>query len=180
VWGISPVDDAGDMSPTPPASPRGRPADDPAVIVVGVDGSPGGAAALDFALAEGYSRGLTVEVVTAWLSNPTQVAPAFDNPVDAGRALARALQDHAVGEAYRRVAVRPEVTRLIVHDHPGRVLTARADGAAMVVVGSGRQSSASRKVLGSVGEYCLRHSSAPVVVVPEPRAVAARVEAAAS
>jgi len=57
----------------------------------------------------------------------------------------------------------------------------------MVVVGSGRQSSASRKVLGSVGEYCLRHASAPVVVVPEPHSAeprflvpGARVEVAAS
>lgn len=157
------------MSTPAPAPTRGRSADSPPVIVVGVDGSSGSAAALDFALAEGCSRGLGVEVVTAWLTNPERSGPAFSTPVEAGRALAWALQDHALGAAYARCARRPDVTQIVVHDHPGRVLTARSDGAVMVVVGSGRQSSASRKVLGSVGEYCLRHSAAPVVVVPESR-----------
>lgn len=156
------------MTSPAPAATRGRASDGPAVIVVGVDGSSGSAAALDFALAEGHSRGLVVELVTAWLSNPERVGPAFNDPVEAGRALARALQEHALGAAYVRTSVRPVVSRLVVHDHPGRVLAARSEGAVMVVVGSGRQSAASRKVLGSVGEYCLRHASAPVVVVPEP------------
>ncbi|MDX6359000.1 MAG: hypothetical protein QOH37_2054 [Nocardioidaceae bacterium] len=159
------------MSTSAPAATRERPADGPAVIVVGVDGSSGSAAALDFALAEGHSRGLGVELVTAWLSNPERVGPAYASPVEAGRALARALQDHALGSAYARTSARPAVTHVVVHDHPGRVLAARAEGAVMVVVGSGRQSAASRKVLGSVGEYCLRHATAPVVVVPEPHSV---------
>ncbi|WP_151083546.1 universal stress protein [Nocardioides cynanchi] len=165
---------------TPSASPgsRGRSADDPPVIVVGVDGSQGSAAALDFALSEGHSRGLGVELVTGWLANPRQAGPGATSPVDAGRALALALQDLELSAALARGLPRPPVTHVVVHDHPGRVLAARSAGAAMVVVGSGRMSSASRKVLGSVGEYCLRHSSAPVVVVPEPRE--AHAEAAAS
>jgi nucleotide-binding universal stress UspA family protein len=156
------------MTTSGPAATRGRPADGPAVIVVGVDGSSGSAAALDFALVEGHSRGLDVELVTAWLSNPEHVGPAFSSPVEAGRSMALALQDHALAAAYARTSVRPVVTQLVVHDHPGRVLAARAEGAVMVVVGSGRQSPASIKVLGSVSEYCLRHASVPVVVVPEP------------
>ena len=166
------------MTRSAAATSRGRSAADPTVIVVGVDGSPGSAAALDFALTEGRSRGLGVEVVTAWLSNPRQVGSAFADPVDAGRALARALQELALGAASARGTSRPPVTRVVVHDHPGRVLAARSEGAAMVVVGSGRHSSASRKVLGSVGEYCLRHSTAPVVVVPEPPAATGMAAAA--
>jgi nucleotide-binding universal stress UspA family protein len=165
------------MTSSAPAATRGRPADGPAVIVVGVDGSSGSAAALDFALAEGHSRGLVVELVTAWLSNPEQTGPAHISPVEAGRSMALALQEQALDAAYTRTAVRPVVTHVVVHDHPGRVLTARADGAAMVVVGSGRQSPASLKVLGSVGEYCLRHANAPVVVVPEPDASERRAPA---
>jgi nucleotide-binding universal stress UspA family protein len=166
------------MTSSAPAATRARPAGGPAVIVVGVDGSSGSAAALDFALAEGHSRGLSVELVTAWLSNPERTGPAHASPVEAGRALARALQDHALGAAYARTSLRPEVTQVLVHDHPGRVLAARSEGAVMVVVGSGRQSAASRKVLGSVGEYCLRHSTAPVVVVPEPPAATGMAAAA--
>jgi nucleotide-binding universal stress UspA family protein len=158
------------MASSVPAASRGRLADDPAVIVVGVDGSAGSAAALDFALSEGYSRGLGVEVVTAWLANPVRVGPGFSSPLEAGRSLARALQEHVLCEAFASNPARPTVTRVVVRDHPGRVLSARSKGAAMVVVGSGHRSSASRKVLGSVGEYCLRHSSVPVVVVPDPTA----------
>ena len=40
-----------------------------AVIVVGVDGTAGATAALEFALAEGRKRGCPVEVVTAWLGS---------------------------------------------------------------------------------------------------------------
>jgi nucleotide-binding universal stress UspA family protein len=38
----------------------------------------------------------------------------------------------------------------------------------MVVVGSGSPSSVSHQVLGSVAEYCVRHSPVPVVIVPAP------------
>jgi nucleotide-binding universal stress UspA family protein len=159
------------MSSLDHAATRGRVPDGADVIVVGVDGSPGSAAALDVALAEGLSRGATVEVVTAWLWNPTRVDPAYSSPLEAGRAITQSLQDATLQSALGRLAERPSVVQVVVHDHPGRVLVARAVGSVMVVVGSGLQPSASRKVLGSVGEYCLRHSSAPVVIVPEPREV---------
>jgi nucleotide-binding universal stress UspA family protein len=149
------------------AMARARRPDGPAVIVVGVDGSPGSAAALEFALREGLSRAATVEVVTAWLTNPTGVHPAFGGALEAGRAVTQSLQDHTLTAVLARLSVHPTVVQVVVHDHPGRVLVARAEGSSMVVVGSGSQSSASRKVLGSVGEYCLRHATAPVVVVPE-------------
>jgi nucleotide-binding universal stress UspA family protein len=48
-----------------------------------------------------------------------------------------------------------------------------AHDAALLVVGSGRKSLVARALLGSVSEYCVRHSRVPVVVVPDP----ARLEA---
>ncbi len=159
------------MSSPDRTATRGRMPDGSDVIVVGVDGSPGSAAALDVALAEGLSRGATVEVVTAWLWNPARVDPAYPSALEAGRAITQGLQDATLRSALGRLSEHPNVVQVVVHDHPGRVLVARAEGAVMVVVGSGQQGSASRKVLGSIGEYCLRHSSAPVVVVPEPRQV---------
>jgi nucleotide-binding universal stress UspA family protein len=160
------------MSTRDPAPTRARRRDGSKVIVVGVDGSPGSAAALDVALAEGISRDATVEVVTAWLWNPIKVDPAYASALEAGRAITQDLQDRIVSTALGRlVEQHPTVVQMVVHDHPGRVLVARAEGSVMVVVGSGHQASASRKALGSIGEYCLRHSSAPVVVVPEQRSV---------
>lgn len=137
-------------------------------VVVGVDGSPGSQSALDFALGEGASRGVPVEVVTAWMLNPA--TPMNDHPTDveAGRGVHQAMQDDLVDAALARLAERPVVTRLVVHDYAGRVLASRAEDAVLLVVGAGSQSASSRKTLGSIAEYAVRHASVPVVVVPEP------------
>ena len=66
------------------------------VIVVGVDGSAGSAAALDFALAEGSKRECTVEVVTAWLgSGHLDGNPGSDELAD-GRARVHHMQGDVV------------------------------------------------------------------------------------
>jgi nucleotide-binding universal stress UspA family protein len=47
----------------------------------------------------------------------------------------------------------------------------------MVVVGSGAPDGTSPQVLGSVAEYCVRHSPVPVVIVPGPRRLERRAAA---
>jgi nucleotide-binding universal stress UspA family protein len=88
--------------------------------------------------------------------------------VQDGRVVVQQVQDEVLAQAIERTGVTPPITSLVVHDYGGRVLTARAKGAAMLVVGSGAQSSGRHPAVGSVAEYCLRHSPAPVVVVPAP------------
>lgn len=157
-------------------------ADTGGVIVVGVDGSPGAAAALDFALAEGAERGCRVQVVTAWLGSGP-----LDAPDSADQGDARARVEHMQGEVVARRLARladqreesPELDLVVVHDYAGRVLVARAEHASMVVVGSGTPSSASQQVLGSVAEYCVRHASVPVVIVPSPARLERRAAAVA-
>jgi nucleotide-binding universal stress UspA family protein len=142
---------------------------DPGVIVVGVDGSPGAATALGFALSEGARRGCVVEVVTAWLGGgPLE---GVDSDLADGRARVDHMQSEVVAEALRDRADVPETERVVVHDYAGRVLVARADRASMIVVGSGSPGKESRQLLGSVAEYCVRHSPVPVVIVPLPARV---------
>ena len=74
----------------------------------------------------------------------------------------------------------PDLVRVVVHDYAGRVLVARAGKAVMVVVGSGSPSRASHQVLGSVAEYCVRHSPVPVVIVPAPAHLERRAAANAA
>jgi nucleotide-binding universal stress UspA family protein len=59
------------------------------------------------------------------------------------------------------------------------VLVSRAERASMLVVGSGDPSSVSHQVLGSVAEYCVRHSPVPVVIVPAPARLERRAAASA-
>jgi nucleotide-binding universal stress UspA family protein len=138
------------------------------VIVVGVDGTPGSDAALDFALSEGLSRGCTVEVVTGWLWTASSDGQAQSGTLADGRAEIARMQDAQLTAALTRLGATPSLSQLVVHDYAGRVLVARADHATMLVVSGGTQGSASRKSVGSVAEYCVRHSTAPVVVVPDP------------
>jgi nucleotide-binding universal stress UspA family protein len=138
------------------------------VIVVGVDGTPGSGAALDFALAEGLSRGSAVEVVTGWLLSSPSDGLGHQSKLAEGRAVMERMQDAALTAAFARLGATPSVTRYVVHDYAGRVLVARSEHASLVVVGGGTQNPSSRKSVGSVAEYVVRHAVAPVVVVPDP------------
>lgn len=149
------------------------------VIVVGVDSSAGAAAALDFALSEGNQRGCTVEVVTAWLGGGQLEGNPDSAELAEGRARVHQMQSDVVARCLEQRDGVPDLVLVVVHDYPGRVLVARAEGAAMVVVGSGSPSSASHQVLGSVAEYVVRHSPAAVVIVPAPARLERRAAASA-
>jgi len=137
------------------------------LIVVGVDASAGSAAALDFALAEGWKRACPVEVVTAWLGGRADGTTAAEDLTD-GRKRVQRVQDEVVARCLEQRSEVPDLVRIVVHDYAGRVLVSRAEWASMLVVGGGSPSSGSPQVLGSVAEYSVRHSPAPVVIVPTP------------
>jgi nucleotide-binding universal stress UspA family protein len=165
-----------------PVPIRGRDADrvqdSGDVIVVGVDGSPGASAALDFALAEAARRGSAIEVVTAWLGSGHLDATPDSPDLIESRARVEHMQDEVVARSVESRAGGsdvPEIERVVVHDYAGRVLVARSERASMVVVGSGSPDSGSQQALGSVAEYCIRHALVPVVVVPAPARLERRV-----
>jgi len=140
-------------------------------IVVGVDGSPGSKAALAFAIEEGLARGVTVEVVTTWLMRPMTADVVATTSYDAERRRARDTQDAAVAEVLDGFDDRPTISQVVLHEYSGQTLVDAAKDAALLVVGSGRKNVLARTLLGSVSEYCVRHSAVPVVVVPDPARV---------
>jgi nucleotide-binding universal stress UspA family protein len=155
--------------------------DQAGAIVVGVDGSPGAAAALVFALSEGWERGCTVEVVTAWLGGGQVDGNPDSEELAEARARVHRMQGEVVARCLEeRAEQAPNLVRVVVHDYAGRVLVARAERAAMVVVGSGSPDSGSHQALGSVAEYCIRHSPVPVVIVPAPSRLERRAAAGAA
>jgi nucleotide-binding universal stress UspA family protein len=141
-------------------------------IVIGVDGSDGGIRALDWAVAEGARHGGTVHAVTAW--HATQPDLGVDIRAEHDR-MARQVLEEAVTAArapYPKVAVCTET----VFGPAAEVLTRAAADADLLVLGSHGHGRLFHAVLGSVAEACVRSAVCPVVVVPQPRAVAQPTE----
>lgn len=134
-------------------------------VVVGVDGSPGSAPALDWALGEADRREVPLRVVSAW-TRP--VVPRHGRGDDArGQAAVAAALDDAVASAVGRtgrsgVAVEREAVR----GHAAEVLVGATGPDSLVVVGSRGHGPLRGLLLGSTSQSLAHHARGPVVVVP--------------
>lgn len=137
-----------------PAWPPGQGwADRP--VVVGVDGSPGGAAALEFALGEAKLRG-----------GPLLAVHATRGPAPLGGArepLAHGLLADA-GERLDGVRVR----RRAVAADPVEALVAASAHASAVVVGARGHNTLGPALPGAVSRALIHRAHCPVFIVPEP------------
>jgi nucleotide-binding universal stress UspA family protein len=138
-------------------------------IVVGLDLSPGGAAALRWAADQARRTTLPLRAV--------HVVQRPHRPVVFGTNGTVALQDEPqLPEGYRhRIEsawneLNPEVGwRLeLFLGEPGPLLTEQAEDAALLVVGTHLHVGLGRVFPGSVSHYCLTHSRTPMVAVPGP------------
>ncbi len=136
-------------------------------VVVGVDGTPTGEAAIAFAFAEAAARGAELVAVHAWTDLLVETAVATSAglldlaPVEqqAEELLAERLAGW--GQEYPDV----RVTREVVHDRPARALLRHAEHARLLVVGSRGRGGFRALVLGSTSQHLLYHAPCPVVVV---------------
>jgi nucleotide-binding universal stress UspA family protein len=140
-------------------------------VVVGVDGSPGSRAALEFALAEAARRDAPLQVVAAvalpefWASYYGELVPPPPEDIvgEARKETLRFVDDvvAAYGDTARGLPVSVDVRA----GRPGDVLVEAAVGAALLVVGHRGRGSVSSVLLGSVGLQCVLHATCPVTVV---------------
>jgi nucleotide-binding universal stress UspA family protein len=138
-------------------------------IVVGVDDSVGGRAALAWALDEARLRGARLEV-THSLSSPWSEGFNREWPSDEAWFVeqAKKLLEELVAEVDTEgIAVKP-VTVIVRAEGPGFGLIDRAAGADLLVVGSRGRGGFTGLLLGSVSTQCVHHAPCPVVVVPAP------------
>lgn len=137
-------------------------------IVVGVDGSVGGRAALRWALAEAARRGAKVDAVHAWRSSVASGAaayiPLWVDPAEE-EAWAKAVLDDVVSQA-RSAGHAVVVHQIVAEGHPAAILVEAARGADLLVVGRRGHGGFEGLLLGSVSRSCLHHAPCPVVVVP--------------
>jgi nucleotide-binding universal stress UspA family protein len=141
--------------------PRGGP------IVVGVDGSPAGRAALAFGADLAASLGTGVVVVRVWSD---VVAGPGGSPHRRHAALSTLATEAATAlEADLGPVVHAHpgvvVERDVVEETPLRALLGRAGGARMLVVGHRAASEGSGMLLGSTSRALVEFAPCPVVVV---------------
>ncbi len=145
-------------------------------IVVGVDGSAGSLAALDWGVREAQMRGVAVQAVMAWQQ---PVVHGGAHPWSLGEDPAAATQDELAEAADAEVgrlsneapaALDVEVSYEAIEGHPAEVLVTTAADAALLVVGSHGHGGFAGALIGSVSQHVVSHARGAVVVVREPRA----------
>jgi nucleotide-binding universal stress UspA family protein len=144
-------------------------------IVVGVDGSSGGDAALAWAIKEARLRAAKLDVIHAW-QEPPAVTPAAEATTHDLAALMGPAAERCLETVIRRAV--PEgfaghnlhMRTWVAHGPAGPVLVEAAQDADLLVVGTRGLGAVGRLVLGSVSNYCLHHARCPVVVIPKPAA----------
>ncbi|TVL88618.1 universal stress protein [Streptomyces sp. SAJ15] len=137
-----------------------RTVEEPAYLVVGVDGSPSAGAALDYALEDASSRGVSVRAVWVWQ-----------------RPLLGSLDEHAALEVCRgqlhEATAGPSaahqdvpLSHTVLRGHPVETLAGAAEHALVVVVGRGGREGFTGMRLGSVPHGLLHRAVCPVATVP--------------
>jgi nucleotide-binding universal stress UspA family protein len=143
-----------------------------ATIVVGVDGSGGGDAALEFAAEEAALRNAKLRVVSAWEipvaaygGGSLAPAPLLDpEMMDAFRARGQQVADDAAAAA-AKLQPNLEVEAVSAGGQPADVLLEQGADAELIVVGRRGLGGFKTLLLGSVSQQVVHHATCPVVVV---------------
>lgn len=136
-------------------------------VVVGVDGTPVGEAAIAFAFAQASARGAELIAVHAWSDLLLEAAftggaAAIDfEPLRQGAE--ELLAERLAGWQEKYPDVR--VTREVVRDRPTRALLRHGERAGLLVVGTRGRGGFRGLVLGSTSQHLLYHAACPVAVV---------------
>jgi nucleotide-binding universal stress UspA family protein len=140
-------------------------------VVVGVDGSPGARAALEWAWAAAARRGVPLRVVSAFpvddywtdvlLLDPRRLDTLRSDTTHRVRALVTEVRAASGAAGTPEVAV--DVT--VVAGAPAEHLVQLSEGADLLVVGSRGRGGVRSTLLGSVALHCVTSAACPVVVV---------------
>lgn len=146
------------------------------VIVVGLDESPSGRAALEWAAGHANLTGGVLRAVHV-LDWPYGLDEADVMP---GPSPGRIMTHDEIEDLYRS-----RITRLFDEQHPkadwlmqfaqgevGPVLVHQAEHAALLVVGTREHVGLGRFLAGSVSHYCLSHALCPIAAIPAPSPLA--------
>ena len=137
-------------------------------VIVGVDGSPGSSAALEFAAERASRAGAALTVIHAWRSlshggGSVSGEPFEDRFHEETQAAERVLSEAVagLGETYPDVKVGTEAIPV----SPSRCLADASAAASLLVVGSRGRGAFAGMLLGSTSQSVLHHAQCSVAVV---------------
>jgi nucleotide-binding universal stress UspA family protein len=140
-------------------------------VVVGVDGSPQAAHALDWAATEASRRGAPLEVIQAYSPDYPAVRSVglAVPPPQPSDALHEAAQERCALAAQKARDAHPSlvVRQRCVADDPGKALVDASSNAALVVMGARGLGKVRGLLLGSVSSHVTSRAHCPVVVIRE-------------
>lgn len=143
-------------------------------IVVGVDGSEHARWALVWAMEEAASRHVALDVVCAFESHvsmmglPVSLPAQVVHPEVMAREMKEVLE-REIDWAEAKTEARPVLVRpMAIEGRPTTVLLRCGEDAELLVVGAHGRGRMAGMLLGSVSNFCSRHATVPVVVVPAP------------
>lgn len=149
-------------------------------IVVGVDETPAGAAALAWANREAELRGAELKIVHVWQIDAAVAMAGAEVPWMAYESDSRSNAARWVAETIGAEDPQGNPRRIdVVQGAPGPTLVEASRDAAMLVVGTRVHTGISRVLFGSVSHYCLTHAQCVVVAVPTTSAAGPVDEASA-
>lgn len=145
------------------------------LLVVGIDGTEAGVAALAWAADEAGRRDGRVLAVAVCVPPPVVAG----GPEVGGAALAQSMlageQLTEAADAWLTEAVealpagaRPLVEQRIAHGDAATALLDAARGADLLVLGNHRRGALAGALVGSVAQHCAHHAGCPLVLVPGP------------
>jgi nucleotide-binding universal stress UspA family protein len=139
-------------------------------IVVGVDGSEAGQAALRWAIEEGALRGAVVRPIHAWMvpvmASPVGVLPVSVDHDEIQASAAERLREWV--EEARAVVPHKDVAveAATMEGTSAAALLEASRGADLLVLGGRRHGALAGLLLGSVSYQCTHHATCPVALVP--------------
>ncbi|WP_431870483.1 universal stress protein [Nocardiopsis eucommiae] len=136
-------------------------------VVVGVDGSPGSAHAVEVALEHAASGRARVRAVWAWTA-PESLVPAGSTEEDELRRWRHENLESVLDPLVARVPS-VEVVREVRRQHPVSSLLAHPRDTCLVVVGARGEHGFAHLALGGVASGVMHRSIRPVMVVHRPR-----------
>jgi nucleotide-binding universal stress UspA family protein len=136
-------------------------------IMVGVDGSPGSQAAVEFGAREAAAHGAALRIVSAWEVPATVLSSSGATP-EIYLGFENEARRIAGDAAARAKELEPTVSleERVVEGYAGNVLVDEAQSVDLVVIGRRGRGALAELLLGSVSHRVVDHAKCPVVIVP--------------